>query len=69
MIHPLGGGKHALDSIIVIDTADRCRLILPVGWGMGKHITDPVAGPLILHQFKRALGRAIERLEVERAQG
>jgi hypothetical protein len=68
MIHPLGGGKHVLDSIIVVDTVGRCRLVLPIGWGMGKHIADPVAGPLVLLQFRKAVRRAVERLEVERAQ-
>ncbi|KAL7267687.1 hypothetical protein RUND412_009714 [Rhizina undulata] len=33
LLHPLGGGRQALDAIVVLDRDSRKRMILPVGWG------------------------------------
>lgn len=33
LLHPLGGGRQALDAIVVLDKESRRRMVLPVGWG------------------------------------
>ncbi|KAH0542236.1 hypothetical protein FGG08_003358 [Glutinoglossum americanum] len=39
LLHPLGGGREALDAIVVLDTCGRRRMVLPVGWGQSRHCT------------------------------
>lgn len=34
MLHPLGGGRVALDAVVVLDAEWRERVVLPVGWGV-----------------------------------
>ncbi|RPA83355.1 hypothetical protein BJ508DRAFT_71297 [Ascobolus immersus RN42] len=34
LLHPLGGGRTALDAIVVLDREGRRRMLLPVGWGV-----------------------------------
>ncbi|KAF3921391.1 hypothetical protein ABW21_db0200065 [Orbilia brochopaga] len=36
LMHPLGGGRQALDAIVVLDSKLRRRMLLPVGWGVRK---------------------------------
>ncbi|KAG0641125.1 hypothetical protein HOY80DRAFT_1008705 [Tuber brumale] len=33
LLHPLGGGRQALDAIVILDRDSRERVVLPVGWG------------------------------------
>ncbi|KAI5838948.1 hypothetical protein DFP73DRAFT_242274 [Morchella snyderi] len=33
LLHPLGGGRQALDAIVVLDRDSLRRMVLPVGWG------------------------------------
>ncbi|CUS07073.1 unnamed protein product [Tuber aestivum] len=33
LLHPLGGGRQALDAIVILDREARQRVVLPVGWG------------------------------------
>jgi hypothetical protein len=33
LLHPLGGGRTALDAIVVLDAESRARMVLPIGWG------------------------------------
>lgn len=33
LLHPLGGGRQALDAIVVLDRESLRRMMLPVGWG------------------------------------
>ncbi|KAI9767597.1 MAG: hypothetical protein M1840_005634 [Geoglossum simile] len=37
LLHPLGGGREALDAIVVLDTCGRRRMVLPVGWGQSRY--------------------------------
>ncbi|CAN9175898.1 unnamed protein product [Alternaria alternata] len=41
LLHPLGGGKFPLDALVVLDKQSRRRLVLPFGWGAGKHADTP----------------------------
>jgi len=34
LLHPLGGGRTALDAIVVLDSKLRRRMLLPIGWGV-----------------------------------
>ena len=33
LLHPLGGGRVALDVVVVLDAEGRVRIVLPIGWG------------------------------------
>lgn len=33
LLHPLGGGRTALDAVVVLDSESRARMVLPIGWG------------------------------------
>ncbi|KAL7774761.1 hypothetical protein CFE70_005675 [Pyrenophora teres f. teres 0-1] len=48
LLHPLGGGKFPLDALVVLDGKGRRRLVLPIGWGAGKHVDTP-AGRMAPH--------------------
>ena len=65
LLHPLGGGKEPLDAIVVLDTKGKRRLVLPFGWGAGRHIHDPVAGSAVKERFNDILRDSIEALEAE----
>jgi hypothetical protein len=64
LLHPLGGGKFPLDALAVLDKKGRRRLILPFGWGAGKHADTP-AGRNIQHRMMLLLKHCIETLEKE----
>ena len=34
LLHPLGGGRTALDAVVVLDGDSRARMVLPIGWGV-----------------------------------
>ncbi|KAH8731423.1 hypothetical protein GQ44DRAFT_671279 [Phaeosphaeriaceae sp. PMI808] len=61
LLHPLGGGKFPLDALVVLDPSGRRRLVLPFGWGAGKHATTP-AGRGIQTRLMSLLGNCIETL-------
>jgi hypothetical protein len=63
--HPLGGGKFPLDALVVLDPRGRRRLVLPFGWGAGKHAGTP-AGNSILTRFVQLLRTCVETVELER---
>lgn len=67
LLHPLGGGKFPLDALVVFDGKGRRRLVLPIGWGAGKHVDTPV-GRSIQVRLMGLLKTCIERLERERAE-
>ncbi|CAI6341860.1 unnamed protein product [Periconia digitata] len=64
LLHPLGGGEHPLDAIVVIDSQARRRLVLPFGWGAGKHVATP-AGGMIQTQLMKLLRNCVHTLEGE----
>lgn len=64
LLHPLGGGKYPLDALVVIDKKGRRRLVLPFGWGAGKHADTP-AGRSIQTRMMVLLKHCVETLENE----
>jgi hypothetical protein len=65
LLHPLGGGKFPLDALVVLDQNGRRRLVLPFGWGAGKHAGTP-AGRSIETRLMGLLRTCVEKLEQER---
>jgi hypothetical protein len=65
LLHPLGGGKEPLDAIVVLDTKGKRRLVLPFGWGAGRHILDPVTGFTVKERFSDILRDSIKAIEAE----
>jgi hypothetical protein len=65
LLHPLGGGKFPLDALVVLDQHARRRLVLPFGWGAGKHASTP-AGRGIQTRLMGLLRSCVETLERER---
>ncbi|KAF2630723.1 hypothetical protein BU25DRAFT_334438 [Macroventuria anomochaeta] len=65
LLHPLGGGKFPLDALAVVDKNGRRRLVLPFGWGAGKHADTP-AGRSIQNRMMMLLKHCIETLEKEK---
>jgi hypothetical protein len=61
LLHPLGGGEFPLDALVVIDTKGRRRLVLPFGWGAGKHAGTP-AGRIVRTQLMQLLRSCIDTL-------
>ncbi|KAH6612585.1 hypothetical protein C7974DRAFT_405887 [Boeremia exigua] len=64
LLHPLGGGKFPLDALAVVDKRGRRRLVLPFGWGAGKHADTP-AGRSIQNRMMMLLKHCIKTLENE----
>jgi hypothetical protein len=62
LLHPLGGGKFPLDALVVLDRRGRRRLVLPFGWGAGKHAGTP-AGRGIQTQLLELLRNCVETIE------
>lgn len=61
LLHPLGGGEVPLDALVVIDTKGRRRLVLPFGWGAGKHAGTP-AGRIVQDRLIELLKSCVEAL-------
>jgi hypothetical protein len=68
LLHPLGGGRSPLDAIVIIDTKGKRRLVLPFGWGAGRHVWDPITGPVVQRRFAELLKDSVQELEKERAE-
>lgn len=66
LLHPLGGGQRPLDAIVILDTAGRRRLVIPFGWGAGKHVGDLMTGPAIQQRFLALLQDSVVQLESEK---
>ena len=64
LLHPLGGRKFPLDALAVVDRKGRRRLVLPFGWGAGRHADTP-AGRSIQDRLMLLLKHCIETLEKE----
>ncbi|KAF2786648.1 hypothetical protein K505DRAFT_343622 [Melanomma pulvis-pyrius CBS 109.77] len=64
LLHPLGGGNLPLDALVVLDTQGRRRLVLPFGWGAGRHASTP-AGKTVQDRLMGLLRTCIEGLVKE----
>ncbi|KAJ4338977.1 hypothetical protein N0V95_007922 [Ascochyta clinopodiicola] len=64
LLHPLGGGKFPLDALAIVDKKGRRRLVLPFGWGAGRHADTP-AGRSIQDKMMMLLKHCVETLERE----
>jgi hypothetical protein len=65
LLHPLGGGKFPLDALVVLDQRGRRRLVLPFGWGAGKHACTPAGRGIQTHLMK-LLRSCVETIEQQR---
>lgn len=68
LMHPLGGGTFPLDALVVIDRQGRRRLVLPFGWGAGRHADTP-AGRSVQRRLMGLLGDCVGVLEREGREG
>lgn len=64
LLHPLGGGKLPLDALVVLDPRGKRRMMLPFGWGAGKH-AGTLAGKGIQARYVELLRHCVEVLEAE----
>ena len=64
LLHPLGGGKFPLDALVVVDTKGRRRLVLPFGWGAGRHASTP-AGRTVQDRLMKMLRKCVQELVKE----
>lgn len=65
LLHPLGGGNEPLDAIVVLDANHRRRLIVPFGWGAGRHIFDAAGGRIVQERLMHALEAGLVELQNE----
>ena len=65
LLHPLGGGRAALDAVVVLDGESRARMLLPIGWGERGCADD--AGNRWQNVVARVV-RGVEWLQAESAQ-
>ncbi|RVD88431.1 uncharacterized protein DFL_002617 [Arthrobotrys flagrans] len=77
LLHPLGGGRQALDAIVVLDSKLRRRMLLPIGWvkprnqprgimGLANTYADTEEEEMVLtseQEVERALKRLIAGIE------
>lgn len=55
-----------MDALVVLDAVGRRRLVLPFGWGAGKHVGENVVGGSIVRDgLMEVLARGVEELERE----
>ncbi|KAF1953870.1 hypothetical protein CC80DRAFT_476717 [Byssothecium circinans] len=64
LLHPLGGGEFPLDAIVVVDAKARRRLVLPFGWGAGKH-AQSAAGGVVQERMMELLRNCVQTLARE----
>lgn len=64
LLHPLGAGQFPLDAIVVLDSRGRRRLVLPFGWGAGRH-AGSAGGKLVRDTMTDLLLRCVGTLYKE----
>lgn len=57
LLHPLGGGRTALDAVVVLDAESRARIVLPLGWGVRGALDD--GG----NRWENVVGRVVRGVE------
>ncbi|KAI5818392.1 hypothetical protein BZA77DRAFT_243577 [Pyronema omphalodes] len=57
LLHPLGGGRVALDAIVVLDAESRARMVLPIGWGVRGTSEDSA------NLWENVMGRVVRGVE------
>ncbi|KAF2200014.1 hypothetical protein GQ43DRAFT_374892 [Delitschia confertaspora ATCC 74209] len=65
LLHPLGGGQYPLDAVVVLDARGRRRLVLPFGWGAGRHVDNVGGGKGVQDRLMGMLRGCVEELERE----
>ncbi|ORY12113.1 hypothetical protein BCR34DRAFT_624473 [Clohesyomyces aquaticus] len=65
LLHPLGGGHHPLDALVVVDPRGRRRMVLPFGWGAGRHAADVGGGKTVQAEMMDRLRSCIQTLAQE----
>ncbi|KAK3060596.1 hypothetical protein LTS18_008194 [Coniosporium uncinatum] len=68
LLHPLGGGKTPMDALVLIDGQGRRRLVVPIGWGAGKHVGEWAYGNVVMQRLMEALREGVLGLEKERVE-
>ncbi|KAI5850058.1 hypothetical protein BZA05DRAFT_400764 [Tricharina praecox] len=63
LLHPLGGGRVALDAVVVLDAEGRARMVLPIGWG-ARGCCDNMA-----NRWENVVGRLVRGVEWLRGEG
>jgi hypothetical protein len=66
LLHPLGGGRMALDAVVVLDADSRARMVLPIGWG-----ARPTHGGCVDesgNRWENVVGRLLRGVEWLRAE-
>ncbi|KAF2737865.1 hypothetical protein EJ04DRAFT_561285 [Polyplosphaeria fusca] len=63
--HPLGGGHLPLDALVVVDPKGRRRLVLPFGWGAGRHAANVGGGRMVQQRLMGLLKQCIELISKE----
>ncbi|KAJ8101753.1 hypothetical protein POJ06DRAFT_70278 [Lipomyces tetrasporus] len=58
-LHPIAGGRHAMDVIVIVDSSGKKRCFLPVGYG------GYIARPVSLEDLDWILGDALRYLRYE----
>jgi len=69
LLHPLGGGQDPLDALVLLDALGRRRLLLPFGWGAGRHVGAVGGGRIVQGRFMDALTGCIRGLIEESQSG
>ncbi|KAF2263636.1 hypothetical protein CC78DRAFT_269650 [Lojkania enalia] len=65
LLHPLGGGQFPLDALVVVDPKGRRRLVLPFGWGAGRHVGEVAGGRVVQDRLMDMFRECIEALARE----
>ncbi|KAK9481124.1 hypothetical protein V1514DRAFT_274632 [Lipomyces japonicus] len=61
-LHPISGGKHAMCAVVIVDSQNRKRTFLPVGYG------GLIARPVAIENLEWVLGDALRYLQYEQWQ-
>ncbi|RPA90799.1 hypothetical protein L873DRAFT_1716642 [Choiromyces venosus 120613-1] len=62
LLHPLGGGRQALDAIVILDRDSRQRVVLPVGWG-ARSVPGQCTADEESNSINSVVGRCVKGVE------